>query len=95
MDTTVDIEAAADRVDHALGLLIDKRCSPLPYSSPVTNAIEISIRREGEKLCRRHGHDALIEAARLVVIRNPNSTRNDRTALLRALWADVDKSCYS
>jgi hypothetical protein len=91
-DTTTDIEATVDRVDRALGLLIDRRRSPCTHSSPVKNAIEISIRREGEKLCWRQGHDALIEAAMLITVRNPNHTRNDRTALLEALWAEVSKS---
>jgi hypothetical protein len=85
-DATADIEAAVDRVDHALGLLIDKRHSP-----PVTNAIKLSLKREGEKLYRHHGHDALVEAAMLVVIRNPKPTsRNNRIALLEALWATID-----
>jgi hypothetical protein len=82
IDVTTDIETVVDR---ALGLLIDKR-----HASPVTNAIKLSLRREGERLCWRHGRDALIEAAMLVTIRNPNSSRYARTALLQDLWATID-----
>jgi hypothetical protein len=54
------------------------------------NAISISIRREGERLHRRYGHDALINAAMLIAVRNPDTTRNDRIALLEELWARID-----
>jgi hypothetical protein len=84
MADTTDIEATVNRVDRGLGLLISKR-----RSSPVTNALEISIRREGERLCRRPGHDALLDAAMLVVVRNPNSSRYTRAALLQGLWAPI------
>jgi hypothetical protein len=84
------IETAATRIDHALGLLIDPRYSTRTTPSPVMNALSLSVRRAGERLCRRHGHSALVEAAMLIAVRNPNSTRNDRITLLETLWSAVD-----
>ena len=53
-DATFDIEATVDRVDQALTLLLNKQCSTQTTSSPVMNAIEILIRRDGEKLYADH-----------------------------------------
>ena len=37
---------------------------------------------------RRYSHDALV--AMLVTVRNPNSSRYARAALLQGLWAKID-----
>ncbi len=81
---TTDIESAVDRIDRGLGQLLAGHRSPT-----TTKAVRISIAREGEKLYRRHGRDALVQAAMLIVVRNVDNTRYERSALLQDLWSAI------
>jgi hypothetical protein len=83
-----EIEAIVDRVDAGLTLLLGRGRGAI---SPATNAVRISITRAGERLHRNYGRDAMINAAMLIAVRNPDQTRYDRTALLDELWSTIEK----
>jgi hypothetical protein len=84
-DATSDIECAVDRIDRGLGQLLAGHRSPI-----TTKAVRISIAREGEKLYQRHGRDGLVQAAMLIVVRNVDNTRYERSALLQDLWSSIE-----
>jgi hypothetical protein len=83
-----EIETIVDRVDAGLTLLLSRGRGAI---SPATSAVKVSIRRAGERLYRNRGRDAMINAAMLIAVRNPDRSRNDRIALLDELWSTIAK----